>query len=297
MYYARIVAMGIAFGVATLVRPQSLLFAPLLALVSVRRARVAAAAITLAVLLATVSPWTLRNCARMNRCALVSVNGGWNLLIGVQTENGSWTELASPDACKEVWDEAAKDACFERAARAEILAHPAAFVARAPKKLAVTFDAFLAGPWYLHASNAKAFDDRAAWIAGSIDLVFSRAILIAALVASAPLFRLRTSRKKLAWTIPRIALALASAAFAVSRTAWPAYLALAALALVRDRAERPSTIRAATGVIVAATMATHAVFFGAGRYGILVVPLVTLAAFACVRPKALSASVSSASGR
>jgi len=37
-------------------------------------------------------------------------------------------------------------------------------------------------------------------------------------------------------------------------------------------------------------MATHAVFFGAGRYGLLVVPFVALAAFACVRPKALAAS-------
>jgi len=37
-------------------------------------------------------------------------------------------------------------------------------------------------------------------------------------------------------------------------------------------------------------MATHAAFFGAGRYGLLVVPFVALAAFSCVRPKALSAS-------
>lgn len=297
VYYARIVATGVAFGVATLVRPQTLLFAPLLAFVSVARARTLAACITLAVILVTVSPWTIRNCARMNRCALVSMNGGWNLLIGVQTDNGSWTELRSPSACNEVWDEAAKDACFEHAAREAIGAYPSAFLARVPKKLAVTFDAFLAGPWYLHASNPKAFDDRAAFLAGSIELVFSRAVLIAALVSSAPIFRLRTRRKNLAWTIPRIALAVAGAAFAVTRTAWPAYVALAVLGLVRDRAERRSAIRAGNAVLVLATIATHAVFFGAGRYGILVVPLVTLAAFACVRPKALSASVSSVSGR
>lgn len=301
MYYARIAAMGIAFGVATLVRPQTLLFAPLVAYVFIpratRRVRVVAAVLTLGALLATVAPWTARNCVRMNRCALVSVNGGWNLLIGARTENGSWTELRSPDACKEVWDEAAKDACFEHAAREEIIASPMAFIARAPRKLAVTFDAFLAGPWYLHASNPKAFGDRAAFLTGSFELVVTRVILIAALVATAPLFRLRVRKKRFARTLPRIVLALVGAAFAVTRTAWPAYVILAALCLVRDRDERRSPLRAATGVVLAATLATHALFFGAGRYGVLVVPLVTLAAFACVRPKALSASVSSASGR
>ncbi len=297
MYFARIAAMGVAFGIATLVRPQVLLFAPVIAFVIAPRARVASAAIVLAALLATVMPWTIRNCERMNRCALVSMNGGWNLLIGVQTENGSWSEIRSPDACKEVWDEAAKDACFEKAARAEIIDHPAAFFSRVPKKLAVTFDAFLAGPWYLHASNPKAFGDRAAFVAGSIDLVASRVALLGALVASAPLFRLRTRKKNLSKTIPRFAIALVGAAFAMTRTAWPAYVALAIALLMSDRSERASPIRLGSAVILLATIATHAIFFGAGRYGLIVAPFVTLQAFACVRPKALVSSVSSVSGR
>jgi len=295
MYVARIVAMGIAFGIAVLVRPQIALFAPVLAFVIAPRAslgaRAASAAVALGALLATVAPWTARNCVRMNRCALVSVNGGWNLLIGVETENGSWTELRTPDACKEVWDEAAKDACFEKSARAEIAAHPLAFAARAPKKLAVTFDAFLAGPWYVHASNPKAVGERAAFVLGSIDLVASRAFLIAALAASAPLFRFRVRRRKWRTTAPRVALALAGIAFAAARAAWPAYIALAIASLISDRAERASPIRRACGVVLAATLATHAVFFGAGRYGLLVAPFVALGAFACVRPKRIAASV------
>ncbi|MFX8696456.1 hypothetical protein ABTM58_20720, partial [Acinetobacter baumannii] len=74
---------------------------------------VTAAAIALGVALAVCAPWTARNCARMHRCALVSVNGGWNLLIGADlATEGGWSPIQVPDACKEVYDEAGKDACF-----------------------------------------------------------------------------------------------------------------------------------------------------------------------------------------
>ena len=288
VYYARVVASGAVFGVATLVRPQMIALAPLLAFVVMRRW--APSALVLGAALAVVAPWTARNCARMNRCALVSVNGGWNLLIGVHTANGSWTPLEAPDDCKEVWDEAGKDACFEHAARREILASPRAWVAKAPKKLAVTFDVFAAGPYYLHRSNPSAFGEKATLVTGAIEILASRLLLAFAIVASAPLFRLRVSRKRWAVTAPRLALAAAGLFFAFNRTAWPAYAVLAILCFVRERGERRSMLRACAGIVVAATMATHAAFFGAGRYGLLVVPFVTLAAFACVRPKALSAS-------
>ena len=293
---ARIVAAGLVFGVATLVRPQVIALVPFLVAAFLPgwtlRARAYAGAGVLAAALVAVAPWTARNCARMHRCALVSVNGGWNLLIGVETTNGSWTALEAPDACKTVWDEAQKDACFERAARADIAAAPGAWLAKAPSKLAVTFDAFAAGPWYLHASNPRAFGDRAELVWGAIETVWSRLLLAAALVAAAPRKKTRP-----VWTIPRIAACAVGLAFAVSRTAWPAYALLALACLARDRDELPSPIRAATGAAVGLTMLTHAVFFGAGRYGLLVVPFVTLAAFACVRAKPLSASVPSASGR
>jgi len=291
---ARVVAAGLVFGVAILVRPQiALLVAPLVVagLPSWSwRGRALAGGAALAVALLTIAPWTARNCVRMKRCAPVSVNGGWNLLIGVETDSGSWTPLEAPGACKTVWDEAEKDLCFERAARADIAAHPGAWLAKAPKKLAVTFDAFAGAPWYLHASNPAAFGDGAKLAWGAVETVVSRLLLLAALLAC-----VRRSKDKVA--LARAALALAGAAFAVSRTGWPAYGLLAAACLVRSRDEAPSPIRAATGVVVGLTMLTHAVFFGAGRYGLVVVPLVTLAAFACVRARPLSASVSSASGR
>lgn len=293
---ARLALLGIVFGLATLVRPQVLALIPFVVFAFLpgwtRRARVAAAGGALAAALLVVAPWTARNCARMHRCALVSVNGGWNLLIGVETATGSWAPLEAPDGCKTVWDEAQKDVCFGRAARAEIAAAPSAWVAKAPRKLGVTFDAFLAGPWYLHASNPRAFSRRAEVVFGGLETVWSRLLLAAALVAAAP-----RKRTRLALTLPRVAASAVGVLFAFSRTAWPAYGLLALACLVRDRDERPSPIRAATGVALLLTMLTHAVFFGAGRYGLLVVPFVTLAAFACVRTKPLSASAPSASGR
>ena len=90
-----------------------------------------------------------------------------------------------PPECATVWDEAAKDACFERAAREAIAAAPVAWLARAPAKLATTFDYFGAAPWYLHASDAAAFGDDAKVALGTVETIASRLLLVAALVACA----------------------------------------------------------------------------------------------------------------
>lgn len=277
-----VLALGGALGVATLVRPQSLLLAPVLGAIALAggapaRARLARAAAVTAIALACVAPWTARNCARMHRCALVSVNGGWNLLIGVQSRTGAWEEMRVPPECKTLWDEAGKDACFERAARADIAAAPGAWIARAPAKLAVTLDYFGAGPYYLHASNGEAFDDAWKLRLGVVETIACRLLLLGALFA--------------AWRIPgprraaRAAVALGGAAFAVSVHGWIAYVALVVvLALLGVRAlARAPVLAPATAAVIAATALVHAAFFGAGRYGLVVVPLVTALAFAAVR--------------
>jgi len=160
-------AAGVAIGIATLVRPQSIALAPALGAlafgVASWRARALGAALVTAIALVCCAPWTARNCARMDRCALVSVNGGWNLLIGVRSTSGGWAAVDPvPDECREVWSEAMKDVCFERAARAAIARDPVAWAAKAPAKLAATLDYFGAAPWYLHASNAVAQRSRSA---------------------------------------------------------------------------------------------------------------------------------------
>jgi hypothetical protein len=269
---------GLVLGVATLVRPQSLLLAPLLGALALRpgsaaRGRVLGAVLVTCATLACCLPWTARNCARMHRCALVSVNGGWNLLIGAQTETGGWAEIRVPEGCRTVWDEAQKDACFEHAARDAIAGDVGAWIARIPDKLAVTFDAFAAAPWYLHASNEAAFSDVDKTELAVVETIASRLGLVFALVAAA---RTEGPRRS-----ARGVLAIVAVGLALSRHAWPAYLLLLSIvALLGKRrfAELP-LVASWAAVVVGATAIAHAVFFGAGRYGLVTVPLVTALAF------------------
>lgn len=274
-----IVAAGVLAGIATLVRPQSLLLAPVLGALTVAaegelRARAVRAAVVTGLALACVAPWTARNCVHMHRCALVSVNGGWNLLIGAQTTTGSWDELHVPPECATVWDEAAKDACFEHAARQAIADAPASWLARAPAKLATTFDYFGAAPWYLHASDASAFGDGAKVALGTVETIASRLLLLAALVAcglaAGP------------YTGARRALGAAGVVVACMRHGWSAYLVLAAVVVLLGRrawARGPLAVPFGA-VVIALTAVVHAVFFGAGRYGLAVVPFVAILPFA-----------------
>jgi hypothetical protein len=307
------IATGLVLGLATLVRPQCIALAPILGALSVgpsrhpcppghgppalchpegqrpegspmerggsfvasllrmtkiARGRVSAAALVFGVALACCLPWTVRNCVRMQRCALVSVNGGWNLLIGAQTAFGGWAEVAVPPPCRQVWSEAAKDLCFEHAARATIAESPGTWLAHVPAKLGQTFDYIGAAPWYLHLSNAAAFDERAKLALASFETLVTRLLLAAALFAST---RFAGPRRR-----ARIAFACVGIAFALAVHAWVAYVALAVALLLRGRrafVEGP-LLGPWTATLVLATAATHAVFFGAGRYGLVVLPFV-----------------------
>ncbi len=274
---------GLALGVATLVRPQCLAFAPVLGWLAPPaparwRARAGRALVVTSIALGVCAPWTARNCAAMHECALVSVNGGWNLLIGAQTTRGAWEPAIVPDECKTVWDEAAKDDCFGRAARRAILGAPVAWLARAPAKLAVTFDYFGAGPWYLHEANPGAFGDRAKEVLGVIETVASYLFLLAALARVAFAAGPRRSL--------RIGLAAGGLLLGVVFThGWVVYVALAGVIFAfgaRWLARAPILVPW-TGVLVVLTAVTHVVFFGAGRYGLVLVPFVTGVAF--LRPR------------
>jgi 4-amino-4-deoxy-L-arabinose transferase-like glycosyltransferase len=273
-----LVALGVVLGVATLVRPQSLVLAPVLGALAARagtgaRARLARAAVASMVALACVAPWTARNCVRMNRCALVSVNGGWNLLIGAQSTSGAWEPVAVPSECATTWDEAGKDACFERAARRAIGSTPRAWLARAPAKMAATLDYFGAAPWYLHAVDPEAFGDDAKTRLAVVETIACRLLLLGALWAVA----YRTGRRRRA----RVAIAIAGALAALTPHGWLGYAAIVvAVALLGRRAIASAPVVVpATAAVIAATAVVHVVFFGAGRYGLVVVPFVTALAF------------------
>lgn len=282
--------LGLVLGAATLVRPQSLVFAPLFAALAVDgglRRRLGAAALATLVTLAVCAPWTARNCVRMKRCALVSVNGGWNLLIGADAAStGAWSPVQVPDACREVYDEAEKDRCFGRAAQGFIAAHPLAWASLAPKKLAATFDYAGAAGWYLHASNAEAFPERSKLALGAVETLFERLVLVFALAATA---RRPAGEEPPRRRTARLVVALLGVAFALTLHAWIGFAALVVVALLRGRdLVRGPVLFSATAATVAATMAIHAVFFGAGRYSLVVFPLVTALAalaFAPTRPQ------------
>ncbi len=278
---------GLALGVATLVRPPSILFAPAFgalgaagmlgsARVDARRSGAGAAGVTI-LALSLCAPWTLRNCARMDRCALVSVNGGWNLLIGAQTDTGAWQELKVPAPCREVFAEAAKDACFEREAKQVIRAHPVAWLARIPSKLHATFDYFGAAPWYLRESDGARFTDAAKTALGTVETGVVRLLLLAALVTAAALEGPRRTPR-------RVLAGMGAVASLTLHGAW-GYVALAlALLLLGPRAlARGAAVVPAAALAILVTAAVHATFFGAGRYGLVVIPFVTALAFVRAR--------------
>jgi 4-amino-4-deoxy-L-arabinose transferase-like glycosyltransferase len=286
-------AAGVVLGLATLVRPQCLALAPVFGALAVPGAaravrRFKAAAVVSALALACVLPWTARNCARMHRCALVSVNGGWNLLIGATTETGAWQPMPVPAQCATVWDEAGKDECFERAAWQDIGRSPSAWVGRAPAKLAATFDYFGAAPWYLHASNAAAFDEHAKTVLGATETIVCRILLLGALVACGRMAGPRTTLRK--------GIALAGVVAAVTLHGWVGYAAIPLLAALTGRRAltRGPVLVPVAAVVIGATAAIHAVFFGAGRYGLVVAPFVAALAFVQPGPDRATADAAGA---
>ncbi|WP_437644438.1 hypothetical protein [Sorangium sp. So ce362] len=306
--------LGLLVGVATLVRPQALLLAPLFAglallgsppgdgaridepLAARAARRAAPVLVTVIAALLVCAPWTARNCVRMNQCALVSVNGGWNLLIGADpASTGAWAPIQVPEACREVFDEAGKDACFGREARRYIAEHPGAWLGLVPRKLAATFDYCGAAGWYLHASNPAAFSEGDKVALGAVETAFERFVLLFALMwaarkpAQTPVApRDRARRRWLAQRallLARLALFALGVVAALHVHAWVGYLALLGLALLQGRALlRAPVLAVAALAVLAATAATHAVFFGAGRYALVAFPLLSgLAALAAAR--------------
>ena len=273
--WALVVAVGAVGGLAALVRPQSIVLAPAFAAIALAGAaraarpsvpwrRAAAGGATALVVAAVVcAPWIARNCQAMGRCGL-SFNGGWNLLIGSEPGgDGGWAEVQVPPACREVWDEAGKDACFGRAARARIAADPGRFLRLAPRKLAATFDYAGAGPWWLAESRPDRVGSTAKTVMAVVETVFERLLLVACAVAVA---RARPRR-----AVGRFAVVVAIVA-ALQVHAWIAFLALTVAIASLGLRRRPLAFPA-TGLAILATVVVHAAFFGAGRYQLVLFPL------------------------
>ena len=276
----RLLALGVCLGSVCLVRPQILVMVPVFGFFSLAaaelryRARLVRALVVTGVALGVCLPWTLRNCARMDRCVFVSANGGWNLLIGSAPEaNGAWIPIEGasvPAACRQVYGEAEKDRCFGQAGMDNIRRHPLSFLALIPRKLSVTFDYFGAPGHYLHTSNYRAFGEPSKLWLGIVETIWERLVLLFGIVQAA---RAGVARPRLRWVI-----AAPAALFAVLRAGWLGYLGFAAVVALSGKELMKRPVSALSAGLVLSTAATHAVFFGAGRYGFVCAALLCLAA-------------------
>lgn len=227
-----LVIAGVSLSLATFVRPQALLVAPVLALLSApeghpMRARVRAAVIVTACTILPVLPWTARNCAKIDGCALVSTNGGSNLAIGaVPRANGRYFALTADDGCRGVVGETARDRCWRAVAREAIARDPLRWLALGAVKLdhTLSYEAFPVG--YLREARAVPMDDA------------------------------REQQWRRAITRPWRVFLL---------------LALFALVPFAGRSKLPPAAVATTAATLV-VLATHVVFFGGDRYHLALVP-------------------------
>lgn len=281
--WSSVVAIGLLIGVATLVRPQQVLWAPLFGLLLALRQKQAAGqtvrASVAAVVVSVVAigcclPWTVRNCDKMERCVFVSANGGWNLYIGASPKGkGAWTSLDSigiPEECRLVFQEAAKDQCFGEAAKRIIRAHPWAWVKLIPAKLSKTFDDVGAPGYYLNSSNSAVFGDDAKWWLGAAEVLVQRLLAMAAALA---LFQSEGPHRLL-----RRILAGAAIVATIVPFAWlgAAIFCVGAATLGRRLRDEPAILLLALSLSM--TAAVHATFFGGARYAIVGFPFVIIAA-------------------
>ena len=139
---------GLVFGVATLVKAQTLVIIPAIALImlcrqgDVWRRLPQVAARTMVVFIAAalvIAPWTIRNHRELGAWVTVSTNGGITLLTGNNdSARGGYTPddalVHSIDALKDS-DEVAYDAQSRALGVGWIKAHPTRFVALAPLKV------------------------------------------------------------------------------------------------------------------------------------------------------------------
>ncbi|MDP3276432.1 MAG: hypothetical protein Q8Q09_14635 [Deltaproteobacteria bacterium] len=180
---------GILLGLAALVRPQSLLLAPLVGALSApalstRPRRLARATVITTMALLTVLPWSLRNTRALNGFALVSTNGGANLLLGsLPDAHGGWRELTPRDGCTEVSGEVHRDRCYTRRAVTQITQNPLVWVAQIPRKFARTMTLEWAPLSYLGQGSLRRAPRPLLWALAALCTGYFWALCLAALRA------------------------------------------------------------------------------------------------------------------
>ena len=309
---------GVAFGLTALVRPQSLLCVPGLALIALavqppmvgaqttlasraalgRFARAAGlAGAALAVSLAVIAPWTLRNCRVMDGCALVSTNGGWNLAIGAfPRATGRFETLRAADGCPVVTGQVQQDRCWMQEGMGWIKADPWRWLGLIPKKLGYTFDHESFPMGYLGEANPSMWPPDRQALGRNILTSWHGALLAIAPLAFVARPRLgRGLRPRAAEGSGRAWLPLplkdliqigallailglaAAGTLGTERYLWPLAVAIPVLwALPLPGAPERRGALGYLAFAVATVCVTHAVFFGEDRYHIVTTPLICI---------------------
>jgi 4-amino-4-deoxy-L-arabinose transferase-like glycosyltransferase len=285
-----IIVAGVVVGLATLVRPASLLVGVLLVFTQPRPwwSALLRASIATALAVVVVLPWTVRNCRVMDGCALVSTNGGWNLAIGALTETGRFRTLRAADGCPVVTGQVQQDRCWAAVGRHIIERDPGHWVSLAPHKLAQTYDHESFAIEYLHEANPGAWPEGRRVAGRQLLTLFHRLLLVAASLAVVAWPR-RWRESVVAALFQAILLVAAGigAWYGFSSDQHPFFWLPLLVPLVGalPLPGRPSQGPAGWLLLglLAATSLTHALFFGDDRYHLVVTPALCLLAAAALR--------------
>ncbi len=299
---------GVVLGLTTLVRPNAILLAPFLALGELldregglgRRVWRAAlhAGLVGAFALATVAPWTYRNCKQMDACAFVSTNAGWNLVIGsAPGATGKFEFLvghtpAGGPECDE-GGQVAQDRCWSRYGVQTIRRDFVRWIELVPAKLHYTLD----NEWfpinYLRESRPDLVSARAHVAVGRVLTATHQAyVVLAALACVGVPWRRRPPASRRAWGVQALLL-LATVAIAAHGidphfpVVWPVGVLACALPWLPLPGAPPRNA-ALLGVValVLTTLVTHAVFFGEDRYHLVATPAFAILAAGALRRSA-----------
>lgn len=281
---------GALLGVGALVRPVSLLALPLLFLVVPGGFKVALARTALSGLtaLAVISPWTLRNCYRMDGCALISTNGGWNLAIGAITETGRFQTLRGSDGCPNVTGQVQQDRCWAEVGLERIRKDPLTWLSRAPLKLEQTYNHESFAIEYLREADPHTWNEARRTAGRELLTFFHRLLLVFAALGTVSLITHLEPRPldAITQTVLFVAIALFSA-FAAAKDTHPFYILpsfapLFALLPLPGAPRRTRVEYVLLGLVIATSL-THVVFFGEDRYHLVITPVLCLLAASALR--------------
>lgn len=159
----KLITAGLIFGVAVLVRPQSLLI-PFIVIAANWRFDdskfntfnpLRASAFVLGAMLLVLTPWLIRNAVVFHQFVFVSTNGGDNLLIGHNKK--ATGRYMNPDKCglfrPADMDEPARDKAASRAALGFIKQHPRDSIRLAGPKLSAAFLTSTDAPYWAFQKN------------------------------------------------------------------------------------------------------------------------------------------------